>query len=75
MSKSYETPDDNDSSLSVTDFLIELFDRAIKRAFDNVQIAVVITPSKQADYQCNSAMSISQVRKCGYRKNASNFNL
>jgi hypothetical protein len=33
------------------------------------EAAVVITPSKVADYQCNSAMAISQVGLCYMTEN------
>lgn len=49
-------------SLSITDTLYALFDRAIQAKYSNLADAsVLITNSKVADYQCNSAMSISQV--------------
>ncbi len=51
-------------SLSVIDMIYALFDRAIQAEFaDLPTAAVVITPSKVADYQCNSAMSISNAMK------------
>lgn len=58
-------PSDSDRdqySLSINDMLYSLFDRAIQAEFSNLPDAtVVIAPSKVADYQCNSAMAISQV--------------
>jgi hypothetical protein len=49
-------------SFSITDTLYGLFDRAIQSCFaDMADANVIITTSKVADYQCNSAMSISQV--------------
>jgi hypothetical protein len=49
-------------SLSITDTLYALFDRAIQSKYSHLPDApVLITNSKVADYQCNSAMSISQV--------------
>lgn len=49
-------------SLSITDTLFALFDRAIQAKYPSLSdAAVIITNSKVADYQCNSAMSISQV--------------
>jgi hypothetical protein len=52
-------------SLSVNETLYSLFDKAIQSQYaDMSEAAVVITPSKVADYQCNSAMAISQVDLC-----------
>ena len=52
-------------SLSVNETLYSLFDKAIQSQYaDMSEAAVVITPSKVADYQCNSAMAISQVDFC-----------
>ena len=49
-------------SLSVNETLFSLFDKAIQSQYaDMSEAVVVITPSKVADYQCNSAMAISQV--------------
>ena len=49
-------------SLSVYETLYSLFDRAIQTQYpDLADAAVVITPSKVADYQFNSAMAISGV--------------
>jgi hypothetical protein len=49
-------------SISVTDTLYSLFDRAIQAEFSDVpEATVIIATSKVADYQCNSAMAISQV--------------
>lgn len=49
-------------SLSVIDMIYGYFDKAIQAEYSNLPGAtVVITPSKVADYQCNSAMSISNV--------------
>jgi hypothetical protein len=49
-------------SISVNDLIYSLFDKAIQAEFSNLPDAtVLITPSKIADYQCNSAMSISSV--------------
>lgn len=51
-------------SLSITDTLYSLFDKAIQAEYSSLpEAAVVITASKMADYQCNSAMAISQVFK------------
>lgn len=51
-------------SISVTDTLESLFDRAIQAVYSDLPDAVVIiTNSKVADYQCNSAMSIAQALK------------
>jgi hypothetical protein len=53
-------------SLNISDSLYNLFDRAIQAAFPDIaetQSTVVITTSRVADYQCNSSMGISQVRK------------
>ena len=51
-------------SLSITDTLYGLFDRAIQAKYPHLPDATVtITNSKVADYQCNSAMSISQALK------------
>jgi len=42
--------------------LITLFEQAIRKAFPEDQtLPVVVIPGKQTDYQCNSAMPISQV--------------
>jgi metal-responsive CopG/Arc/MetJ family transcriptional regulator len=49
-------------SISITDTLYNLFDRAIQAEFPDVSEAnVIITPSKVADYQCNSSMQIASV--------------
>jgi hypothetical protein len=49
-------------SVSVNDMIYSLFDSAIQAAYSDIPNApVVITGSKVADYQCNSAMAISQV--------------
>lgn len=49
-------------SLSITDTLYNLFDRAIQEEFSHIpSAAVLITSSRVADYQCNSAMAISKV--------------
>ncbi len=49
-------------SLSVNDMIYGLFDSAIQAAYSDIPTApVVITASKVADYQCNSAMAISKV--------------
>jgi arginyl-tRNA synthetase len=54
--------DRNKYSLSVTDMLYSLFDIAIQKEFSDLpDAAVLITNSKVADYQCNSAMSIANV--------------
>jgi hypothetical protein len=51
-------------SVSITDTLENLFDRAIQANYPELaEAAVLITTSRVADYQCNSAMSISSVRK------------
>ena len=63
------TPTNNqrsfDYSLSIYDALHDLFERAIVKAYGNdiSNIQTVITPSKIADYQCNSVMSILQAMK------------
>jgi hypothetical protein len=50
-------------SVSITDTLENLFDRAIQSTYPELaEAAVLITSSRVADYQCNSAMSISSVR-------------
>ena len=53
----------NNYSLSITDTLYAIFDRAIQAQFSFLpeNSSVLITGSKIADYQCNSAMAISQV--------------
>lgn len=49
-------------SLSVNDMIYGIFDSAIQAAYPDIPNSpVVITTSKVADYQCNSAMAISQV--------------
>ena len=54
--------DQENYSTSITDMLYSLFDHAIQEVYSNLPDAsVVITSSKVADYQCNSAMAISQV--------------
>lgn len=54
--------DPENYSTSITDMLYSLFDHAIQEVYSNLPDAsVVITSSKVADYQCNSAMAISQV--------------
>ncbi|CAF1083743.1 unnamed protein product [Brachionus calyciflorus] len=54
----------NKYSLSITDTLYSLFDKAIQVEYSNIpEAAVVITGSKVADYQCNSAMAICQALK------------
>ena len=51
-------------SISITDTLENLFDRAIQAAYSDIaEATVIITASRVADYQCNSAMSISQALK------------
>jgi len=51
-------------SLSVNDMIYGIFDSAIQAAYPDIPNSpVVITTSKVADYQCNSAMAISQVSK------------
>lgn len=51
-------------SLSITDTLYNLFDRAIQEEYSLIpSAAVLITSSKVADYQCNSAMAISKALK------------
>lgn len=51
-------------SVSITDTLYALFDRAIQAKYESLGDApVLITNSKVADYQCNSAMSIAQILK------------
>jgi arginyl-tRNA synthetase len=51
-------------SLSVAETLHCIFDKALQAQYANMPEAlVVITPSKVADYQCNSAMAISQTLK------------
>lgn len=51
-------------SLSITDTLYGLFDRAIQAKYAHLpEAGVMITNSKVADYQCNSAMSICQALK------------
>ena len=55
--------DRNNYSLSVNDMIYSLFDKAIQAEFSNLPDAtVLIAPSRMADYQCNSAMSISHVK-------------
>ena len=50
-------------SLSVNETLYSLFDKAIQAQYPDIaEAAVVITPSKVADYQFNSAMSIAGVK-------------
>lgn len=53
----------NNYSISITDTLYAIFDRAIQAQFSSLpdNSSVLITGSKIADYQCNSAMAISQV--------------
>jgi arginyl-tRNA synthetase len=56
----------NEFSLSIFYELCNLFDKAIDTAYGSVlngKVAAIITPSKQADYQCNSVMSIVQYFK------------
>ena len=48
-------------SISLTQALYDLFETAIKSEFPDLEASVVIATSKVADYQCNSAMAISQV--------------
>lgn len=48
-------------SISLTQALYDLFETAIKSEFPDLEASVVIASSKVADYQCNSAMAISQV--------------
>jgi len=56
-------------SLSIIDTLYGLFDKAIQEEYSNLPTAqVVITNSKVADYQCNSAMSISNAMKSAGQK-------
>lgn len=55
--------DQSKYSLSLTDTLYSLFDKAIQLEYSSIpEGAVVITGSRVADYQCNSAMAISQVK-------------
>ena len=58
-------PKDSDKenyTLSVNETIYHLFDEAIQAQFPTIaEAAVVIAASKVADYQCNSAMAISQV--------------
>lgn len=55
--------------MSIYHALIDLFDRAIGKTLvelgvaDDHSIQTLITPSKVADYQCNSVMSIMQLLK------------
>ena len=59
--------DPENYSTSITDMLYSLFDLAIQELYSNLPDAsVVITSSKVADYQCNSAMAISQVTFCDF---------
>jgi hypothetical protein len=52
----------NKYSVSITDTLENIFDRAIQNLYPELpEAAVLITTSRVADYQCNSAMSISSV--------------
>ena len=54
--------DQESYSTSINDMLYSLFDHAIQELYSDLPDAsVVITQSKVADYQCNSAMAISQV--------------
>lgn len=49
-------------STSIIDTLHSLFDRAIQEKFSDIdESPVLLTNSKLADYQCNSAISIAQV--------------
>jgi lysyl-tRNA synthetase class 2 len=51
------------NSLCLNDMLFSLFDKAIQAEFSDLpDAAVLITTSKMADYQCNSAMSIANVK-------------
>ncbi len=65
--KTYFTADaqgDNEHSYRPLDTLISIFEQAIRKAFPEDQtLPVLVVPGKQTDYQCNSAMSIAQVRK------------
>ncbi len=55
---------DNEHSYRTLDTLISLFEQAIRKAFPEDQtLPVLVVPGRQTDYQCNSAMSIAQVRK------------
>jgi hypothetical protein len=61
-SKQFSSMDQTIHSISVTDTLYDLFDKAIQAEFSDVpEASVIIATSKVADYQCNSAMAISQV--------------
>jgi len=52
---------DEQHSYRILDTLITLFEQAIRKAFPEDQtLPVVVIPGKQTDYQCNSAMPISQ---------------
>ena len=54
--------DKENYSLSVNETIYHLFDKAIQAQYQDIsEAAVVITASRVADYQCNSAMGISQV--------------
>jgi arginyl-tRNA synthetase len=58
-----KNPNSDKHSLSIFYELCNLFDNAIDKAYGsmlNGKIGAIITPSKQADYQCNSVMSIVQ---------------
>jgi hypothetical protein len=49
-------------SICINDIIYSMFYKAIQAEFSNLtDAAVLITPSKVADYQCNSAMSIANV--------------
>jgi hypothetical protein len=49
--------------------LINIFEQAIRKAFPEDQtLPVLVVPGRQTDYQCNSAMSIAQVRRNSNRK-------
>jgi hypothetical protein len=50
-------------SVSLSQALYDLFETAIKSEYPDLEASVVIATSKVADYQCNSAMAISQVLK------------
>lgn len=66
------TPPDAEKSnysLSLNDMIYGLFDSAIQASYPDVPKAtVVITGSKVADYQCNSAMSIAGALKAKGQK-------
>jgi hypothetical protein len=54
---------DSEHAYRTLDTLISLFEQAIRKAFPEDQtFPVLVVPGRQTDYQCNSAMSIAQVR-------------